>query len=159
MSVQVQLRRDTDANILRNKGAVGEVFVDTTVFRTVVQDNATLGGWPAPITLFVGNNGTVNNSNTGFGAFVNHTPTFTIPTNFMVAARAFRLTTHFQLTTGTTVPILAFRLSLGSADSSASLAIRPAARARPRQTGNWRSSGYSRRRSRRARRQTCNARQ
>jgi hypothetical protein len=115
MSVQVQLRRDTDANILLNKGAVGEVFVDTTVFRTVVQDNATLGGWPAPITLFVGNNGTVNNSNTGFGAFVNHTPTFTIPANFMVAARAFRLTTHFQLTTGTTVPILAVRLSLGSA--------------------------------------------
>ena len=115
MSVQVQLRRDTDANILLNKGAVGEVFVDTTVFRTVVQDNATLGGWPAPITLFVGNNGTVNNSNTGFGAFVNHTSTFTIPANFMVAARAFRLTTHFQLTTGTTVPILAVRLSLGSA--------------------------------------------
>jgi len=115
MSVQVQLRRDTDANILLNKGAVGEVFVDTTVFRTVVQDNATLGGWPAPITLFVGNNGTVNNSNTGSGAFVNHTPTFTIPANFMVAARAFRLTTHFQLTTGTTVPILAVRLSLGSA--------------------------------------------
>ena len=113
MSVQVQLRRDTDANILLNKGAVGEVFVDTTVFRTVVQDNATLGGWPAPITLFVGNNGTVNNSNTGSGAFVNHTPTFTIPANFMVAARAFRLTTHFQLTTGTTVPILAVRLSLG----------------------------------------------
>src|SRR5580704_10363652 len=115
MSVQVQLRRDTDANILLNKGAIGEVFVDTTVFRTVVQDNATLGGWPAPITLFVGNNGTVNNSNTGSGAFVNHTPTFTIPANFMVAARAFRLTTHFQLTTGTTVPILAVRLSLGSA--------------------------------------------
>ena len=33
MSVQVQLRRDTDANILLNKGAVGEVLVDTTVFR------------------------------------------------------------------------------------------------------------------------------
>jgi hypothetical protein len=54
MSVQVQLRRDTDANILLSKGAVGEVFVDTTVYRTVVQDNVTLGGWPAPITLFVG---------------------------------------------------------------------------------------------------------
>jgi hypothetical protein len=115
MSVQVQLRRDTDANILLNKGAGGEVFVDTTVFRTVVQDNATLGGWPAPITLFVGNNGSVNSSNTGSGAFVNHTPTFTIPASFMVAARAFRLTTHFQLTTGTAVPILAVRLSLGSA--------------------------------------------
>jgi hypothetical protein len=115
MSVQVQLRRDTDANILLNKGAVGEVFVDTTVFRTVVQDNATLGGWPAPITLFVGNNGTVNNSNTGSGAFVNHTPTFTIPANFMVAARAFRVTAHMQMTTGSTAPVLSQRISLGAA--------------------------------------------
>jgi hypothetical protein len=115
MSVQVQLRRDTDANILLSKGAVGEVFVDTTVYRTVVQDNVTLGGWPAPITLFVGNGGSVNNSNTGSGAFINHTPTFTIPANFMIAARAFRLTAHFQLTTGTAVPILTVRLSLGSA--------------------------------------------
>jgi hypothetical protein len=91
------------------------VFVDTTVYRTVVQDNVTLGGWPAPITLFVGNGGSVNNSNTGSGAFINHTPTFTIPANFMIAARAFRLTAHFQLTTGTAVPILTVRLSLGSA--------------------------------------------
>jgi hypothetical protein len=114
MSVQVQLRRDTDANILLNKGAVGEVFVDTTVYRTVVQDNVTLGGWPAPITLFVGNSGTVNISNTGSGAFINNTPTATIPANFMIAGRAFRLTCHFQLTTGTAVPILTVRILLGS---------------------------------------------
>ena len=114
MSVQVQLRRDTDANILLNKGAVGEVFVDTTVFRTVVQDNVTPGGWPAPITLFVGNSGSTNNSNTGSGAFVNHTPTFTIPANFMIAARAFRVTAHMQITTGTAVPLLSHRISLGT---------------------------------------------
>jgi len=114
LSVQVQLRRDTDANILLNKGAVGEVFVDTTVFRTVVQDNVTPGGWPAPITLFVGNSGSTNNSNTGSGAFVNHTPTFTIPANFMIAARAFRVTAHMQITTGTAVPLLSHRISLGT---------------------------------------------
>jgi hypothetical protein len=91
------------------------VFVDTTVYRTVVQDGMTAGGWPAPITLFVGNGGSTNNSNTGSGAFINMTPTFTIPANFMIAARAFRLTAHFQLTTGTAVPILTVRLSLGSA--------------------------------------------
>jgi len=114
MSVQVQLRRDTDANILLNKGAVGEVFIDTTVFRTVVQDNVTPGGWPAPITLFVGNSGSTNNSNTGSGAFVNHTPTFTILANFMIAARAFRVTAHMQITTGTAVPLLSHRISLGT---------------------------------------------
>jgi Major tropism determinant N-terminal domain len=98
MSVQVQLRRDTYANVAANHGAAGEVFVDTTNQRLVIQDGATLGGFPAPVTLFVGNGGSTNNSNTGSGAYVNHTPTFTIPANFMIAARAFRLTTHFQLT-------------------------------------------------------------
>jgi hypothetical protein len=93
MSVQVQLRRDTYANVAANHGAAGEVFVDTTNQRLVVQDGATAGGFPAPVTLFVG--------------------TFTIPANFMVAARALRLTAHFQITTGTTVPILTVRLSLG----------------------------------------------
>jgi hypothetical protein len=114
MSVQVQLRRDTYANVAANHGAAGEVFVDTTNQRLVVQDGATAGGFPAPVTLFVGNGGSTNNSNTGSGAYVNHTPTFTIPANFMVAARAFRLTAHFQITTGTTVPILTVRLSFGS---------------------------------------------
>jgi hypothetical protein len=86
----------------------------SSIPRTKVQDGATAGGFPAPVTLFVGNGGSTNNSSTGSGAYVNHTPTFTIPANFMVAARAFRLTAHFQITTGTTVPILTVRLSLGS---------------------------------------------
>jgi hypothetical protein len=114
MSVQVQLRRDTYTNVNANKGAAGEVFVDTTNQRIVVQDGITNGGFPAPVTLFVGNTGSVNNSNAGSGAFINQTPTFTIPASFMIAARAFRLTAHFQLTTGTTVPVLTVRLSLGS---------------------------------------------
>ncbi|MDQ6867127.1 MAG: hypothetical protein M3178_01425 [Pseudomonadota bacterium] len=114
MSVQVQLRRDTYANVATNHGAAGEVFVDTTNQRLVVQDGATAGGFPAPVTLFVGNGGTTNNSNAGSGAFINHTPTFTLPANFMIAARAFRLTTHFQITTGTTVPSLTIQLALGA---------------------------------------------
>ncbi|MGH6811316.1 MAG: hypothetical protein ACREDM_02915 [Methylocella sp.] len=114
MSVQVQLRRDITTNVQANKGALGEVFVDTTVNRLVVQDNVTAGGWPTPITLFVGNSGSTNNSNTGSSAFVNMTPTFTIPANFITAARAFRVTAHLQITTGSTVPILTHRLSLGS---------------------------------------------
>jgi hypothetical protein len=126
MSVQVQLRRDTDANILLNKGAVGEVFVDTTVFRTVVQDNVTLGGWPAPITLSVQNGGSTNNSNAGSGAYVNHTPTFTIPANFMVAARAFRGTAHFQMTTGSAPPNISFKLLLGATAIYVSSFVTPA---------------------------------
>jgi Major tropism determinant N-terminal domain len=114
MSVQVQLRRDTYTNVAANHGAAGEVFVDTTNQRLVVQDGATNGGFPAPITLFVGNGGSTNNSNAGSGAYINHTPTFTIPANFMIAARAFRVTAHFQLTTGSTAPILTARLLLGS---------------------------------------------
>jgi hypothetical protein len=114
MSVQVQLRRDTYANVAANHGAAGEVFVDTTNQRLVVQDGATAGGFPAPVTLFVGNSGSTNNSNAGSGAYVNHAPALTIPANFMIAARAFRLTAHFQLTTGSAPPMLTYRLSLGS---------------------------------------------
>lgn len=127
MSVQVQLRRDAYANVAAAHGAAGEVFVDTTNQRLVVQDGATNGGFPAPVTLFVGNGGSTNNSNTGSGAFVNHTPTFTIPTNFMIAARAFRVTAHFQITTGSVAPTIAFRLSLGATAIYTSANSSPAA--------------------------------
>src|SRR3984893_13368082 len=44
MSVQVQLRRDTLANVLANHGALGEVFVSTDTHGLFVQDGATNGG-------------------------------------------------------------------------------------------------------------------
>jgi Major tropism determinant N-terminal domain len=48
MSVQVQLRRDTAANIsAAAPGAVGELFVDMTNRRVLVNDGATVGGVPA----------------------------------------------------------------------------------------------------------------
>jgi hypothetical protein len=117
MSVQVQLRRDTYANIMGAPaaGAAGEVFVDTTNQRLVVNNGTLIGGFPTPVALSVQNSGSTNNSSSGSGAFINMTPTFTIPANFMIPARALRLTAHFQLTTGTAVPILTIRLSLGSA--------------------------------------------
>ncbi len=114
MSVQVQLRRDTYTNVAANRGAAGEIFVATTNQRLVVQDGATNGGFPAPVTLSVQNSGSTNNSSSGSGAFINHTPTFNIPANFMIAARAFRVTAHFQLTTGSAPPTLTCKLSLGS---------------------------------------------
>jgi hypothetical protein len=45
MSVQVQLRRDTLANVLANHGALGEVYVSTDTHGLFVQDGATIGGF------------------------------------------------------------------------------------------------------------------
>jgi hypothetical protein len=47
MSVQVQLRRDTLANVLANHGAAGEVFVSTDTHELFIQDGATNGGFKA----------------------------------------------------------------------------------------------------------------
>lgn len=47
MSVQVQLRRDTLANVLANHGAAGEVFISTDTHELFVQDGATNGGFRA----------------------------------------------------------------------------------------------------------------
>jgi len=80
----------------------------------VVQDGVTNGGFPAPVALSVQSGGNTNNSSSGSGSFFNHTPTVTIPANFMIAARAFRVTAHFQITSGSAPPTLTFRLSLGS---------------------------------------------
>lgn len=47
MSEQLQLRRGTSAQVLAFTGAQGEVVVDTTNNRAVVEDGATAGGFPA----------------------------------------------------------------------------------------------------------------
>jgi len=47
MSTQVQLRRDSAANVAAFTGKPGEVVVDTTNNRLCVQDGATAGGFPA----------------------------------------------------------------------------------------------------------------
>ena len=47
MSVQVQLRRDTLANVLANHGALGEVYISTDSKELFIQDGATNGGFKA----------------------------------------------------------------------------------------------------------------
>jgi hypothetical protein len=47
MSEQLQLRRGTSANVAASTGAQGEVFVDTTNNRLVLQDGSTVGGFAA----------------------------------------------------------------------------------------------------------------
>ncbi len=49
MSEQLQLRRGTSAQVAAFTGAQGEVAVDTTFNRLVVQDNTTVGGFSAGI--------------------------------------------------------------------------------------------------------------
>ena len=46
-AVQVQYRRGTSSQVAGFTGAQGEMVVDTTNTRVVVQDGATAGGWPA----------------------------------------------------------------------------------------------------------------
>ena len=120
MSVQLQLRRDTYANVNANKGAVGEIFVDTTTQRLVIQDGVTNGGFPSPVVLSAQNNGSTNDSSVGSGAFVTHNLSFVIPANLMIAKRVFRATAHLQLSTGTVVPFLTIRLLLGAVVLSSS---------------------------------------
>jgi hypothetical protein len=47
MAIQVQLRRGSSADVAANHGAQGELWVDTTNNRVVVQDGTTNGGFPA----------------------------------------------------------------------------------------------------------------
>ena len=46
-AVQVQYRRGTSSQVASFTGAAGEMVVDTTNNRVVVQDGSTAGGWPA----------------------------------------------------------------------------------------------------------------
>jgi len=48
-AVQVQYRRGTAAQVAAFTGAQGEMVVDTTNQRVVVQDGSTAGGWPADL--------------------------------------------------------------------------------------------------------------
>ncbi len=48
-ATQIQFRRGSAAQMATFTGAVGEVVVDTTNNRVVVQDGATAGGWPSEI--------------------------------------------------------------------------------------------------------------
>lgn len=70
MSVQVQRRRDAASFLLTFTGAPGELLVDTTNNRVLVQDGVTAGGWFAggmsPAGIVQGSDG----SNAKHGGFV-----------------------------------------------------------------------------------------
>lgn len=51
MATQVQWRRGTHAQVAAFTGAVGEMVIDTTQNRAVVQDGVTMGGWPQALLI------------------------------------------------------------------------------------------------------------
>ena len=67
-----------------------------------------------PRTLSVQNSGSVNDSSSGSGAYVNHTPNFVVPANFLKAARALRITCLFRVTAGSAPPTFEIQLLAGS---------------------------------------------
>ncbi|MGH6846762.1 MAG: hypothetical protein ACREC0_04770 [Methylocella sp.] len=90
MSVKVQLRRDTAANIAANTGAIGEVWFDETNRRLVANDGATQGGIPAngaygPFGSFtqlaVAESAGVNGETLGTGA-ATYTTTLQLPAGY-----------------------------------------------------------------------------
>jgi len=50
-AVQVQYRRGTSSQVAVFTGAQGEMVVDTTNQRVVIQDGLTAGGWPADLSV------------------------------------------------------------------------------------------------------------
>src|SRR5271156_3124463 len=71
MSVQVRRRRDTAANVAAFVGAQGEIIVDTTNNRMVLQDGVTAGGWPAAKLDEVVTSTRTSVSNTAYSVLAN----------------------------------------------------------------------------------------
>lgn len=66
-------------------------------------------------TLSVQNNGDVNDSSSGAGSDHDHSLTFSIPPNFLVAGRAIRVSAHYRVTVGSAPPLLTHKMKLGPA--------------------------------------------
>lgn len=58
--------------------------------------------------------GSTNDSSSGSGAFINQTPSCTIPANTLTAGRALRMTVMVQFTTGSAAPSFSHQISVGS---------------------------------------------
>jgi hypothetical protein len=109
LSEQLQLRRDTAANVAAATGAQGEPWVDTTNNRLIVNDGATAGGWAAAKLSEVGAGATLANAATAahggsiqFGILegavtglsgASVTTSVDIPANCIVFAVGMRVTT------------------------------------------------------------------
>jgi hypothetical protein len=89
----------------------------TSPYNSIALESNGSNAWTviaAPRALSVQNSGSVNNSGSGSGAFVVHTPNFTLPANFLANGKAIRITAAFHLTTGSAPPGFGVQLRAGS---------------------------------------------
>ncbi len=103
MSEQLQLRRNTASNIATFTGAQGEVVVDTTNNRLVVQDGATAGGFAAAKLSEVVTNTRVAVSDAAYAALASDR---TIAYTALTAARVVTLPAASAYPTGTRLAVV-----------------------------------------------------
>jgi Major tropism determinant N-terminal domain len=102
MTEQLQLRRGTGAQVAAFTGAQGEVVVDTTNNRAIVNDGATVGGWPAAKLAEVITNTRTAVSDAAYSALATDR---SIAYTALTAARVVTLPASSAYPTGTTLTI------------------------------------------------------
>lgn len=101
MSIQIQLRRDTLANIKAHHGQQGELFVSTDTNELFIQDGATNGGFVASTSR--GINGSFLQLNTLEGSIETITPgSLTYTTTLQIPARAMVVGVSYYVITAIT---------------------------------------------------------
>lgn len=103
MSEQLQVRRGTATQIAAFTGAAGEIVVDTTNNRAVVNDASTAGGWPAAKLAEVITN---RNAPIGDAAYTVAVTDRTVAYTSLTAARIVSLPTAASYPTGTRLTIV-----------------------------------------------------
>lgn len=99
---------------------VDDTWVDTddhTLYVCTAVDPvtfSTVGGSSGPITASVGTGGSTNDSSSGSGAFVMHTPNYVIPANTLTTNTMLRITAAWTLTTGSVAPGLQLGVYAGN---------------------------------------------
>jgi hypothetical protein len=102
MTEQLQLRRGTAAQVAAFTGAQGEVVVDTTNNRAVVNDGSTAGGWPAAKLVEVVTNTRTSVSDAAYSALATDR---SIAYAALTAARVVTLPASSAYPTGTTLTV------------------------------------------------------
>jgi hypothetical protein len=101
-----------DDDLLIKVSADGSAFVNALRFDKTTGLMTHADGI-VPRLLSAQHSGSTNNSSSGSGSYQNHTPTFSIPANFITSNRVLRVTVHWTMTTGSAAPTLSYRLRLG----------------------------------------------
>ena len=100
---------------------------NSTPALTISSAQTLAGIWGTiPQTALVGNSGSTNNSSSGSGAFVNMTPSYSIPANALTSGRAMRITVSLIFTTGAAAPSFNMQLLAGAVVLGQTIAIVPA---------------------------------